>query len=181
MSTSIFERSSYIHDEILSIECTNLGAENVTIQYFDENGDLYSQSGGICNRNLDPNGYFEQNLPGLVDGVRSAVVTFDNGVTKKLCAVESTENTFLSCTTPTDLLGSVTRGVQDTGANLWPLFVFLGVAVSFWIGWKLGDFILDSITKEKRKVATAADYELTPADHKYLADLEFKREYGQKR
>jgi hypothetical protein len=41
---------------------------------------------------------------------------------------------FLGTTTPTDLLASVTSGVQDTGTALWPLFVFLGVPLAFVIG-----------------------------------------------
>lgn len=38
---------------------------------------------------------------------------------------------FLGTTTANDLLASVTTGVQDTGASLWPLFVFLGVPIAF--------------------------------------------------
>lgn len=41
---------------------------------------------------------------------------------------------FLGSTTPQDLLASVTTGVQDTGASLWPLFVFLGIPLAFVIG-----------------------------------------------
>lgn len=41
---------------------------------------------------------------------------------------------FLGSTTPQDLLASVATGVQDTGASLWPLFVFLGVPLAFVIG-----------------------------------------------
>lgn len=40
---------------------------------------------------------------------------------------------FLGTTTTGDLVASVAQGVQDTGASLWPLLIFVGVGVAFTI------------------------------------------------
>lgn len=40
---------------------------------------------------------------------------------------------FLGTTTTTELVASVTQGVQDTGASLWPLLVFVGIGLAFTI------------------------------------------------
>lgn len=40
---------------------------------------------------------------------------------------------FLGTTTTGDLVASVTTGVQDTGASLWPLLVFVGIGLAFTI------------------------------------------------
>lgn len=40
---------------------------------------------------------------------------------------------FLGSTTPTDLVASVTQGVQDTGVALWPLVTFVGIGLAFTI------------------------------------------------
>lgn len=52
---------------------------------------------------------------------------------------------FLGSTTPGDLLASVTTGVQDTGASLWPLFTFVGIGVAFVIAGYVVSFIRKSI------------------------------------
>jgi hypothetical protein len=52
---------------------------------------------------------------------------------------------FLGSTTPADLLGSVTQGVQTTGESLWPLFVFVGIGVAFVIGGYVVSFIRKSV------------------------------------
>jgi hypothetical protein len=52
---------------------------------------------------------------------------------------------FLGSTTPGDLLASVTSGVQDTGASLWPLFTFVGIGVAFVIAGYVVSFIRKSI------------------------------------
>ncbi len=52
---------------------------------------------------------------------------------------------FLGSTTPADLLASVTSGVQDTGASLWPLFTFVGIGVAFVIAGYVVSFIRKSI------------------------------------
>jgi hypothetical protein len=43
-------------------------------------------------------------------------------------------------TTPVQLMATVVTGVQDTGGDLWPMFVFLGVALAFMIGLQLTVF-----------------------------------------
>lgn len=56
---------------------------------------------------------------------------------------------FLGSTTPGDLLASVTSGVQDTGASLWPLFTFVGIGVAFVIAGYVVSFIRKSIGGRK--------------------------------
>lgn len=56
---------------------------------------------------------------------------------------------FLGSTTPADLLASVTSGVQDTGASLWPLFTFVGIGVAFVIAGYVVSFIRKSIGGKK--------------------------------
>lgn len=56
---------------------------------------------------------------------------------------------FLGSTTPQDLLASVTAGVQDTGAALWPLFSFVGIGLAFVIGGYVVSFIRKSVGNRK--------------------------------
>lgn len=56
---------------------------------------------------------------------------------------------FLGSTTPADLLASVTTGVQDTGASLWPLFAFVGIGIAFVIAGYVISFIRKSIGGKK--------------------------------
>ncbi len=56
---------------------------------------------------------------------------------------------FLGSTTPGDLLASVTTGVQDTGASLWPLFSFVGIGLAFVIAGYVVSFIRKSIGGKK--------------------------------
>ncbi len=56
---------------------------------------------------------------------------------------------FLGTTTPTDLLASVTTGVQDTGVSLWPLFVFVGVPIAFVIARYVLSFIKSAFGNKK--------------------------------
>lgn len=56
---------------------------------------------------------------------------------------------FLGSTTPGDLLASVTTGVQDTGASLWPLFSFVGIGLAFVIAGYVISFIRKSIGGKK--------------------------------
>jgi hypothetical protein len=56
---------------------------------------------------------------------------------------------FLGSTTPNDLLASVTTGVQDTGASLWPLFSFVGIGLAFVIAGYVISFIRKSIGGRK--------------------------------
>lgn len=56
---------------------------------------------------------------------------------------------FLGSTTPAQLLGSVTTGVQDTGASLWPLFSFVGIGLAFVIAGYVISFIRKSIGGRK--------------------------------
>jgi len=56
---------------------------------------------------------------------------------------------FLGSTTPGELLASVTTGVQDTGASLWPLFSFVGIGLAFVIAGYVVSFIRKSIGGKK--------------------------------
>ncbi len=40
---------------------------------------------------------------------------------------------FLGTVTTSDIVASVTTGVQDTGESLWPLLVFVGIGLAFTI------------------------------------------------
>lgn len=57
---------------------------------------------------------------------------------------------FLGSTTPTDLLASVTTGVQDTGVALWPLFVFVGIPLAFTIAGLVIGFIRSSFGRARK-------------------------------
>jgi len=50
---------------------------------------------------------------------------------------------FLGSTTPADLMASVTTGVQDTGASLWPLLAFVGISLAF----SIAGFVISLIRK----------------------------------
>lgn len=56
---------------------------------------------------------------------------------------------FLGTTTSSELLASVTTGVQDTGASLWPLFSFVGIGLAFVIAGYVVSFIRKSIGGKK--------------------------------
>lgn len=56
---------------------------------------------------------------------------------------------FLGTTTSGDLLASVTSGVQDTGAALWPLFTFVGISLAFVIAGYVVSFIRKSVGTKK--------------------------------
>lgn len=58
---------------------------------------------------------------------------------------------FLGTTTTGDLLASVTTGVQDTGASLWPLLVFVGIPLAFVIGAKVVSFIKGTVGRTSHK------------------------------
>ena len=55
-------------------------------------------------------------------------------------------------TTPDMILASVRRGVQISGAPIWPLFVFVGVPIAFVIGTMLVDFIQKSVADRSFRV-----------------------------
>jgi hypothetical protein len=52
---------------------------------------------------------------------------------------------FLGSTTPSQVIASVTDGVQDTGVALWPLLVFVGIGLAFVIGRYLVGFIRSAV------------------------------------
>lgn len=56
---------------------------------------------------------------------------------------------FLGTVTPADIIASVTTGVQDTGAALWPFLVFVGVGLAFVIGGYLVSFIRASVGRRR--------------------------------
>jgi hypothetical protein len=67
---------------------------------------------------------------------------------------------FFGSFTPGQLLASVTSGVQQTGNLIWPLFVFVGLLVAFYIAERVGDFIRNSVggTKKSYRVGTEDEY-----------------------
>lgn len=58
---------------------------------------------------------------------------------------------FLGSTTPAQLVASVSQGVTDTGASLWPLFSFVGIAAAFTIAGYVVSFIRKSIGTTKNR------------------------------
>jgi hypothetical protein len=56
---------------------------------------------------------------------------------------------FLGTTAPGDLLASVTTGVVETGASIWPLFTFVGISLAFVIAGYVVSFIRKSIGGRK--------------------------------
>lgn len=56
---------------------------------------------------------------------------------------------FLGSTSPSALLASVTTGVQDTGASLWPLFSFVGIGLAFVIAKYVVSFIRHGVGGKK--------------------------------
>lgn len=68
---------------------------------------------------------------------------------------------FFGSFTPSQLLASVTAGVQNTGSLIWPLFAFVGLLVAFYIAERVGDFIRHSIggrTSHRYTVGTEDEY-----------------------
>lgn len=63
---------------------------------------------------------------------------------------------------PFALIVDITQGVQATGALIWPLFVFLGLIIAFYIAERVGDFMRNSVgkppKKRKYKVGTEDEY-----------------------
>lgn len=57
---------------------------------------------------------------------------------------------FLGTTTANDILASVTTGVQDTGASLWPLLVFAGIPMAFVIAGYVIGFVKRTVGTAKR-------------------------------
>jgi len=57
---------------------------------------------------------------------------------------------FLGTTTTGDLLASVTTGVQDTGASIWPLLVLVGIPLAFVIGGMVISFIKKNVGHAKK-------------------------------
>lgn len=58
---------------------------------------------------------------------------------------------FLGSTTPSDLLASVTTGVQTTGTSLWPLIVLVGIPLAFVIGGMVISFIRHSVGRTRSR------------------------------
>lgn len=71
-------------------------------------------------------------------------------------------------TSTSALMASVITGVQDTGANLWPLFAFVGVPLAVVIGLLVVQFITMSVGKNRRMRAqvqgNGADFDFEKAD-----------------
>jgi len=67
---------------------------------------------------------------------------------------------FLGSFSPMSLIASVTTGVQNTGNLIWPLFVFVGLLIAFYIAERVGDFVRHSVGKPSTsyRVGTADEY-----------------------
>lgn len=64
----------------------------------------------------------------------------------------------------TSMLATVARGVQDTGAPIWPLFAFLGVPLAFIIAVYLRDFIIAAGAERRKDLYTT---KLAEAENQY--------------
>jgi len=84
-------------------------------------------------------------------------------------------NGFWGTTTPTAMIGTMAASVQETNANIWPLFKIMGVLIGFMIAGYLVYFI--KLELEPRKVAATPGKTEEFIEHS-TADLKFKREYG---
>lgn len=80
--------------------------------------------------------------------------------------------------TSTNMASIVASGVTATGANIWTLFIFLGVLVAIYIAIKVQDFIMLSFapveapkTKKRRGVDRTGDYKAFKRGKKELPGL----------
>jgi len=89
-----------------------------------------------------------------------------------------TTNGFWGDTTPTEIMGDMTASVQNTGAQIWPLFAFVGVVLAFGIAGLVVMFIKNSIkpTIGRKEIINPGGTDII---YHSAEDLEFKREYGQ--
>jgi hypothetical protein len=80
--------------------------------------------------------------------------------------------------TSTNLLASVAVGVTDTGASIWPLFVFLGVALAFVIAGKVRDFIMEMGAAQRKKEQYYSDLSNARNQQKIFDVIEKKDKGG---
>lgn len=64
------------------------------------------------------------------------------------------------------IMASVVSSVQETGSLLWPLFVFMGILIAFYIAMKVGDFVRYSIGRSRATRATRTE----PYEEEYTAE-----------
>lgn len=60
------------------------------------------------------------------------------------------------------IMASVVASVQQSGSLLWPLFVFVGILIAFYIAEKVGDFIRKSVGARAPARGKAYEEEYTP-------------------
>lgn len=65
------------------------------------------------------------------------------------------------------IMASVVASVQQTGSLLWPMFVFMGILIAFYIAERVGDFIRKSIGAKK---SSSYEDEYTPEQRKRITD-----------
>lgn len=87
-------------------------------------------------------------------------------------------NGFWGETTPLQIIGGMEASVQETGMNLWPLLVFVGIGLAFSIGGML-------VINIKQNAGVGSKETINPKGEEFIEhsaeDLEFKREYGKRK
>lgn len=86
-------------------------------------------------------------------------------------------NGFWGSTTPSEVADSLEASVQATGANIWPMYTYVGIGIAFFIALMVLQFIIFSIQEKRqtqKKERKKEDFIYHSAE-----DLEFKRNYGQ--
>lgn len=82
-----------------------------------------------------------------------------------------------------DVSDTLQASVQATGADIWPLFTFVGIAIAFVIGLLLVSMI--QTTTQQNHFGKADKMVINPKGEEFIEhsvdDLEFKREYGQEK
>lgn len=58
---------------------------------------------------------------------------------------------FLGSFTPMQLMASIVSGVQQSGNAIWPLFVFVGILITFYIAERVGDFVRNSVGRAPKE------------------------------
>lgn len=107
------------------------------------------------------------------DGFDSTIFTIITGSTN---ATWGSNNGFWGDTTPTEIIGDMTAGVQNTGAQIWPLFAFVGVALAFGIAGLVVMNIKTQVKPSRKEIINPKGEEFI---YHSAEDLEFMREYGQ--
>jgi len=117
-----------------------------------------------------------ENMLEICEGMFPTLATTYYGVIEN--ATWGSPNGFWGDTTPTEIMGDMTASVQNTGAQIWPLFAFVGVVLAFGIAGLVVMFIKNSIkpTTGRKEIINPGGTDII---YHSAEDLEFKREYGQ--